>query len=240
MSPIETVLLAGVLLVLALVAVLVFRRSPGEREAGLLQQQLVELRARLDALGTAQRDVPRALAEGSAAQVQVLADVRERLGELGAVARRLETVGETVTEVQQLLQVPKLRGTLGEVWLEELLRQILPPAHFRMQHRFASGERVDAVVTLGDRLVQRGRLVHLGHPGRALERRRDQHPEDRAGQRVRGGGDGDGGDAVAGSRWLKHHCHPRGCCQTRRAYIRAWLRRVVGQHSPGPKSGERT
>jgi DNA recombination protein RmuC len=39
------------------------------------------------------------------------------------------------------------------VWLEELLRQILPAAHFRMQHRFASGERVDAVVTLGDRMV---------------------------------------------------------------------------------------
>ncbi len=150
---IETALLLGVVLALVLLAVLVFRRSPGEREAALLQQQLVELRARLDALNMAQREVPRALAEGSAAQVQVLADVRERLGELGAVARRLETVGETVTEVQQLLQVPKLRGTLGEVWLEELLRQILPPAHFRMQHRFSSGERVDAVVTLGDRMV---------------------------------------------------------------------------------------
>ncbi|MGH7645787.1 MAG: DNA recombination protein RmuC, partial [Gemmatimonadales bacterium] len=153
MSPIETILLAGVLLVLALVALLVFRRPPGERDAALLQQQLVELRGRLDALSVAQQGVPRALAEGSAAQVGVLADVRERLGELGAVARRLETVGETVSEVQQLLQVPKLRGTLGEVWLEELLRQILPPAHFHMQHRFTSGERVDAVVTLGDRLV---------------------------------------------------------------------------------------
>ncbi len=153
MSPIDALLLVGVLLVLVLVAVLVFRRTPGEREAGLLQQQLVELRGRLDALSSAQRDVPRALAEGSAAQMRVLADVHERLGELGAAARRLETMGETVSEVQQLLQVPKLRGTLGEVWLEELLRQILPPAHFRMQHRFSSGERVDAVVTLGDRLV---------------------------------------------------------------------------------------
>src|SRR5437660_11464950 len=62
-------------------------------------------------------------------------------------------MGTAVTEVQQLLQVPKLRGTIGEIWLEELLRQILPASHYQMQHVFRSGERVDAVLRLGDRLV---------------------------------------------------------------------------------------
>src|SRR2546425_8130094 len=62
-------------------------------------------------------------------------------------------MGTAVTEVQQLLQVPKLRGTLGEVWLEELLRQILPGSHYQMQHVFRSGERVDAALRVGDRLV---------------------------------------------------------------------------------------
>ena len=90
---------------------------------------------------------------GSADQSRVLSDVRERLGALAEVTRRLEAMGASVTEVQQLLQVPKLRGTLGEIWLEELLRQILPVSHFEMQHAFRSGERVDAVLRLGDRLV---------------------------------------------------------------------------------------
>jgi DNA recombination protein RmuC len=90
---------------------------------------------------------------GSADQTRVLSDVRERLGALAEVTRRLEAMGASVTEVQQLLQVPKLRGTLGEIWLEELLRQILPASHFEMQHAFRSGERVDAVLRLGDRLV---------------------------------------------------------------------------------------
>src|SRR5437660_9866293 len=62
-------------------------------------------------------------------------------------------MGTAVTEVQQLLQVPKLRGTIGEVWLEELLRQILPASHYQMQHAFRSGERVDAARRLGARLV---------------------------------------------------------------------------------------
>ena len=90
---------------------------------------------------------------GTADQFRVLSDVRERLGALAEVTRRLETMGASVTEVQQLLQVPKLRGTLGEIWLEELLRQILPASHYEMQHAFRSGERVDAVLKLGDRLV---------------------------------------------------------------------------------------
>jgi DNA recombination protein RmuC len=90
---------------------------------------------------------------GSADQSRVLLDVRERLGALSEATRRLETMGAAVTEVQQLLQVPKLRGTIGEMWLEELLRQILPASHYEMQHVFKSGERVDAALKLGDRLV---------------------------------------------------------------------------------------
>ena len=85
--------------------------------------------------------------------VPLLADLRERLGQLGETTRRLQQVGESVAEVQELLQVPKLRGTLGEVWLEQLLGQMLPRTHFETQHAFRSGERVDAVVRLGERLV---------------------------------------------------------------------------------------
>lgn len=129
------VLLAALLVVIVLLLVLVFRRPAGEREASLLQQQFIELRS------------------GSAAQTQVLSDVRERLGQLSEAARRIETVGGAVTEVRQLLQVPRLRGTIGELWLEELLRQILPASSYAMQYTFKSGERVDAVVTVGDRKV---------------------------------------------------------------------------------------
>jgi DNA recombination protein RmuC len=137
----------------ALLVVVVVRRPGTAGPVDLIQQQLIELRARLDQLVAAQQEVPKALAQGSAAQAGLLSDVRERLGALGEATRRLEAVGATVTEVQQLLQVPKLRGTIGEIWLEELLRQILPGSHYEMQHAFRSGERVDAALRLGDRLV---------------------------------------------------------------------------------------
>src|SRR5258708_21436670 len=113
------VLIALVILLLtAFVSVVVLRRSGGERASGLIQQQLIELRGRFDQLVAAQQEVPRTLATGSTEQARVLHDVRERLGALGEVTKRLETMAEAVTEVQQLLQVPRLRGTIGEVWLE--------------------------------------------------------------------------------------------------------------------------
>ncbi|KPJ96067.1 MAG: hypothetical protein AMS18_01670 [Gemmatimonas sp. SG8_17] len=148
---------AFVLLVLAVVLLaallLVQLRSGGRQGAMLVQQQLIELRNRLDSLVTVQQQVPQTLAEGSAEQLRSLADVREKLVWLSEATVRLETVGRSVAEVQELLRVPRLRGTIGELWLEELLRQVLPSGLYQLQHSFRSGERVDAVVKVGDRLV---------------------------------------------------------------------------------------
>jgi DNA recombination protein RmuC len=143
----------ALVVLVALLVLVILRRPGGARAADLIQQQLIELRTRFDQLVAAQQEVRRTLAQGSMEQQRVLADVRERLGALGEATKRLESMGAAVTEVQQLLQVPKLRGTIGEIWLEELLRQILPASHYDMQHAFRSGERVDAALRLGDRLV---------------------------------------------------------------------------------------
>ena len=85
--------------------------------------------------------------------IEIMLNAVKALGALQATTRRLETLGETVAEVQGLLQVPQLRGTIGELWLEDLVRQVLPPAAVLVQHVFRSGERVDAALRIGDRLV---------------------------------------------------------------------------------------
>jgi DNA recombination protein RmuC len=115
--------------------------------------QLAEVRARLDGLMRGQADLPGAVASGAAVQARALADVRERLAELAVAARSLDGLDAAVGELRRVLVVPKLRGALGELWLEELLRDALPPGHVERQYRFRSGERVDAVLRLRDRLV---------------------------------------------------------------------------------------
>jgi DNA recombination protein RmuC len=46
-----------------------------------------------------------------------------------------------------------VRGGLGESFLEGLLGQMLPREHYDLQFGFATGDRVDAVVRIGGRLV---------------------------------------------------------------------------------------
>ena len=75
---------------------------------------------------------------------------------LGAVKTATETVATQAREfnaLQDLLRAPKARGAIGEAMLEELLRQVLPPNAYAMQHRFQSGAIVDAVVKAGGRIV---------------------------------------------------------------------------------------
>lgn len=75
------------------------------------------------------------------------------LGELSKATEHMMEVGKTISSIEDLLKPPKLRGGLGETLLEQLLAQILPPQHYELQHRFKSGETVDAVINIGERLV---------------------------------------------------------------------------------------
>ena len=79
--------------------------------------------------------------------------VHEKLKGLEDAASRIFEVGKDLTSLQEILQPPKLRGGVGEVLLENLLRDRLPPARYAMQHRFSNGTFVDAVIRLEDRLV---------------------------------------------------------------------------------------
>jgi DNA recombination protein RmuC len=84
---------------------------------------------------------------------KVVADVSKGLGGLSEATKKVFEVGKDIASLQEILRSPKLRGGLGELFLGDLLAQILPPAHFTLQHRFKSGEVVDAVIRLGQNLV---------------------------------------------------------------------------------------
>jgi len=84
---------------------------------------------------------------------QVIGEVREKLGELSKTSEQIHEVGKNIASLQEILRPPKLRGGLGEQFLGELLSQILPLEFYSLQYPFLSGERVDAVVRLGEKLV---------------------------------------------------------------------------------------
>ena len=84
---------------------------------------------------------------------RVVGDVSKHLGQLDESAKRIYDVGRDIASLQDILRAPKLRGGLGELFLGDLLAQILPPDHFELQYGFQSGEKVDAIIRLKAGLV---------------------------------------------------------------------------------------
>lgn len=82
-----------------------------------------------------------------------LGDVKKDLGKMEAVTREVLEKARNISSLENLLRAPKFRGGFGELFLGDLLGQILPPSNFTLQHKFKSGEAVDAVINLGDNLV---------------------------------------------------------------------------------------
>jgi DNA recombination protein RmuC len=78
--------------------------------------------------------------------------IAEKLGRVeGATAQMLQRAND-LARLEQALRPPKARGGVGEMLLGNLLRDMLPPDAYSLQHGFSTGERVDAVVRV-DRLV---------------------------------------------------------------------------------------
>jgi DNA recombination protein RmuC len=78
---------------------------------------------------------------------EMIGQIQKQLGEVQQAGREMSQATQTL---QHILGGAKSRGSLGEVTLERLLEDSLPSAQYRMQHRFSSGEVVDAVVFLRD------------------------------------------------------------------------------------------
>lgn len=79
-----------------------------------------------------------------------LTNITKELTELKSASQDILEVGENIQSLQDILKPPKLRGELGELFLEQMLEQILPKNFYQTQYKFQSGEIVDAVIKLKD------------------------------------------------------------------------------------------
>jgi DNA recombination protein RmuC len=84
---------------------------------------------------------------------QLLTDVTKNLAELQASNKQILGFSGQLQNLQDILRNPKQRGVLGEYFLEEILKNVLPPGTFQMQYQFANGEIVDAVIFVKDKII---------------------------------------------------------------------------------------
>ncbi|MGH9368044.1 MAG: DNA recombination protein RmuC, partial [Thermoanaerobaculia bacterium] len=113
------------------------RRSVEERVQGVERSLTEGQRSLTDHLGESGR---------------LLQDVGEKMGRIYEASQRIEKLAGDVTRLEDLLKPPKLRGTLGETFLEQTLRQVLPQRCWQMQYGFGDAV-VDAAIFVGERVV---------------------------------------------------------------------------------------
>jgi DNA recombination protein RmuC len=81
--------------------------------------------------------------------------VQEHLKAAELKLQSLNTVGQSISDLNSLLKLPHLRGGFGEATLERLLADFLPIGSFELQYQIVphSTERVDAVVKLARQIL---------------------------------------------------------------------------------------
>ncbi|MFA6159604.1 MAG: DNA recombination protein RmuC [Parcubacteria group bacterium] len=86
-------------------------------------------------------------AQGIASQsVRSISEITEKLTKLEETNKQVINFSAQLQNLQDILKNPKQRGVLGEYFLEETLKNVLPPNSYQMQYPFKDGTIVDAVV----------------------------------------------------------------------------------------------
>ncbi len=161
--------LAVALIAAALVVVVLWRGRPAP-EAGTLERlsaQQAELVGRLAQLAeshaTSQSQLSRTLDErlanvakrvGDALNDQstrnqtALGDLKERLAVIDRAQQNIAKLSTQVVGLQDILSNKQARGAFGEIQLNDLVRDHLPPSAYEFQATLSNGRRVDCLLKL--------------------------------------------------------------------------------------------
>ncbi|MFH1560822.1 MAG: DNA recombination protein RmuC [Chloroflexota bacterium] len=155
----EPLLLGGLALLIVLVLVLILRTRgrPAEVSPGIqasLREEFLNFQASIyQALNTTRESVEGARGAVSDHAIKTLGQINDIGQTLQRLVQQQEEAQRLGQSLKDLLQAPKLRGTYGEVILEEMLARVLPVGIWERQYSISGGEKVDCVVKFKDVVV---------------------------------------------------------------------------------------
>jgi len=114
-------------------------QSQNDQSLQLINQNLNSFAQRIDITN-------KAINERLDNAARVIAAVNKELGQMSQI-------GSQLSNFQEFLKSPKLRGGLGEQGLKDMLAQTFPPELYKMQYQFRSGQTVDAIIKLDAGLI---------------------------------------------------------------------------------------
>ncbi len=103
------------------------------------------------------------------ASTKIIQQVTQKLTELDKTNKNVGDIANELKTLQNVLQNPKQRGGIGEIYLETVLENVLPPGIFEMQYSFANGETVDAAIFLDKKIIPVDSKFSLENYNRLIE-----------------------------------------------------------------------
>ncbi|MBI2009164.1 DNA recombination protein RmuC [Candidatus Saccharibacteria bacterium] len=178
------VIISGVLVV-ALAAIIVWQnRKPKTTDAHLLlKADLTQISENVTQLKEGlQKQLTEQLGQSNKqmtaqfqASAKIITDVTQKLTELDKTNKNVGDIASELKSLQNVLQNPKQRGVLGEYYLDQILKNLLPPGTYELQYKMGEGVTVDAVIKLDDKLLPIDSKFSLENYNRLL----DAKPEER-------------------------------------------------------------
>ncbi|NQY42374.1 MAG: DNA recombination protein RmuC [Legionellales bacterium] len=101
-------------------------------------QQLKEIRKNLD------NSLANSLSKSNAAYE----DIVKRLALIDAAQKRIGELSSNIVNLQDILSDNQTRGMFGEVQLATIVKNIIPPDHFKLQYTLTNGKRADCIIEL--------------------------------------------------------------------------------------------
>ncbi|MCK5416279.1 DNA recombination protein RmuC [Candidatus Parcubacteria bacterium] len=111
----------------------------------------------------------KAMASVHAQSQKIVQEVTEKLVKLDETNKQVMNFSGQLKNLQDILKNPKQRGVLGEYFLEETLKNVLPPNSYQMQYSFKNGDIVDAVVFVKEKIIPIDSKFSLENYERLLE-----------------------------------------------------------------------
>jgi DNA recombination protein RmuC len=148
----------------------------------MMQEQLKEMRQTLQSFGSQvdskMGDSARMIQQQTHQSINAIRDVTERLTKLDETNKQVMGVANQLQGLEDVLKNPKHRGVLGEYYLENVLKNVLPPKNYQMQYSFKNGEIVDAVVFVKDKIIPIDSKFSLENYNRILQEKDSERKED--------------------------------------------------------------
>ena len=100
---------------------------------------------------------------------KIIKDVTNELAKIKGTNEQVLSFANQMKSLEKILGNQKQRGIFGEIQLENLLSNVLPPEIFQMQYTFNSGDIVDAIIKINENIIPIDAKFSLDNYNRMIE-----------------------------------------------------------------------